>query len=300
MLAIETLLPLIFIVTCGFISAKSRFIPVSQLDGIRTFIFTLCIPLMLFTSMYKADLSQMAAGRILLSFYLPVAGCFLVITLISKYLFNTSMKAAATNALAGTYSNTVLVGLPVILVTLGEHAATMVFMIITLHSAMLFLLTFMLASTKVNFYSTLKPLFLNPIVVSISLGLLFNIMDVTLPEILTRSLSWLAQPAIPGALFVLGASLVSYPVKGHWRQASLLSAIKLIILPCFVYLTATLLLVPERETQVITLMSASPLGVNAYLVARQLNSQQAVLAATVVLSTLMSMFSLSIWLHLLL
>ncbi|MGS0726956.1 AEC family transporter, partial [Shewanella sp. 0m-11] len=51
---------------------------------------------------------------------------------------------------------------------------------------------------------------------------------------------------------------------------------------------------------VLVLLSASPLGVNAYLVAMQVQAQQAVIASTVVLSTVLSVLSMSFWLAVLL
>ncbi|MEJ6475499.1 AEC family transporter [Pseudoalteromonas piscicida] len=293
----EILFPLIFIVLSGFFSAKSGFIPVKQLDGLRTFIFNLCIPLLLFSSMLKADLSNLAAGPLLLSFYLPVALTYLLLYTFLLNLLKCPKADGASLALGGTYSNTVLVGLPVILMALGEQAGAMVFMIITFHSLMLFFMTFSLAANNQNKIDTLKPLLLNPIVVSITCGLVFNLAQVELPNLLMESVSWLAQPAIPGALFMLGASLLQYGVKGQLKGALWLSMVKLVLLPALVYYFATFLGLTTQQVQVVTLMSASPLGVNAYLVARQLDSQQATLAATVVLSTLLSTVSLTVWLY---
>ncbi|WOX28375.1 MULTISPECIES: AEC family transporter [Pseudoalteromonas] len=294
---VEILFPLIFIVISGFLSAKIGFIAINQLDGLRTFIFNLCIPVLLFSSMVQADLKSLATGSLLLSFYLPVA-----LTYAGLYLFlfkaqHRSKADSAALALSGTYSNTVLVGLPIILMALGEQAAAMVFMIITFHSAMLFFMTFLLAARHKNKLDIAKPLLLNPIVISITSGLILNVAGLKLPSLILESFSWLAKPAIPGALFILGASLVQYGVRGKLQGAIWLSAVKLTLLPGLVYLFATYLGLATQQVQVVTLMSASPLGVNAYLVARQLDSQQATLAATVVLSTVLSMVSLTGWLY---
>jgi len=56
----------------------------------------------------------------------------------------------------------------------------------------------------------------------------------------------------------------------------------------------------EEILAVTVLLSASPLGVNAYLIAVQLKQHQATLASTVVLSTVLSVISFSFWLSFLL
>ncbi|MFT7567578.1 MAG: malonate transporter, partial [Pseudoalteromonas distincta] len=56
----------------------------------------------------------------------------------------------------------------------------------------------------------------------------------------------------------------------------------------------------EQIRNVLVLLSASPVGVNAYLIACQLKQHQATLAGTVVLSTILCMLSFSFWLAILL
>ncbi|KZN37287.1 AEC family transporter [Pseudoalteromonas luteoviolacea] len=300
MTPIEILFPLIFLVLTGYICGKTGFIATSQLEGLRRFIFYIAIPVFLFLNMYQADLDKVASSLLLIAFYTPVVLCYLLVFGL-KWLIHKHAKAeAAMWGLSGTYSNTVLVGLPVIIAALGAEAGSLVFMIITFHSALLFALSFILSSnSKGSFFSVLKPLFINPIVLSITAGLLFNALSVALPELFISGLEWLAKPAIAGALFVLGVSLVQYSLIQAWKSALLLSITKLVMLPLMVFGFATWFGLSDTHTAVLTLMAASPLGVNAYLVARQQQCAQATLAASVVMSTLLSPLSMSAWLYVL-
>jgi len=295
---IDILFPLIFVVTAGFICAKIKFLSSVHFEGLRTFIFNLAIPIFLFLSMYKADLQQALSLNLLLSFYLPVVLVYSAVCIAFKMLGKMSAAESAVLALSGCYSNTVLVGLPIIIMTLGEHYGALVFMVITFHSALLFALTFILSSNvKGSLGMLLKPLLLNPVVLSISLGIVTNAMSFPLPTTFINGLDLLSEPAIAGALFVLGASLNQYSVKGAWKGALIISVIKLGLLPAAVFSFATWVLnLPTAHVAVVTLMAASPMGVNAYLVARQLSVKQDVAASSVVLSTLLSVFTLSIWL----
>ncbi|AOT09820.1 AEC family transporter [Pseudoalteromonas luteoviolacea] len=298
MTPVEILFPLIFLVLAGFVCGKTGFIASNQLEGLRRFIFYLAIPVFLFLNMYRADLSKVASAKLLLAFYLPVSTCYFLVLLTKWMMHRHALNEAAMWGLSGTYSNTVLVGLPVIIAALGTDAGAMVFMIITFHSAMLFALSFLFSSTlEQSLVSTFKPLFINPIVLSISLGLLLNTLELPIPTLLLSGLDWLAKPAIAGALFVLGISLVQYSLKQAWQSALLLSAVKLMLLPSMVWGFASSLGLPTEHTSVLTLMAASPLGVNAYLVARQQKCAQATLASSVVMSTLLSPLTMSLWLY---
>lgn len=295
---IDILFPLIFVVTAGFICAKIRFLSTTHFEGLRTFIFNLAIPVFLFVSMFKADLQQALSASLLLSFYMPVVFIYLCVCIGIKIFGKMSLSESAVLALSGCYSNTVLVGLPIIIMALGEQYGALVFMVITFHSALLFALTFALSSNvKGDIVELLKPLLLNPVVLSISLGIVANAITLPIPNILLNGLNLLSEPAIAGALFVLGASLNQYSVKEAWKGALIVSVIKLALLPAAVFAFAKWgFNLPVKQVAVLTLMAASPLGVNAYLVARQLKVKQDVAASSVVLSTLLSIFTLSIWL----
>lgn len=298
---ISILFPFVFVVFSGFICAKLNWFSEPQIHGLRKFFFNIAIPLFLFLSMYQADLDKALSTTVMASFYLPVILCYVCTLLLCKVLCKKPLVDSAVLALGGTYSNTVLVGLPLIMASLGPHYGAMVFMIITFHSALLFSLTFLISSAQhTRLKLVIKPLLLNPIVISITGGLITNLLSVPIPSIALTSLSLLSDPAISGALFVLGAGLTQYPIRQAWKTALMISLAKLIVLPIAVFSFAKWgLMLNELEVTVVTLMSASPLGVNAYLVARQLNTQQGALASSVALSTLLSVITLSIWLTLL-
>lgn len=295
---IDILFPLIFVVTTGFLSAKFAFLSNSHFEGLRIFIFNLAIPIFLFLSMFKADLQQALSLNLLLSFYIPVVIVYFTVCIACRVIGKQPFAESAVLALSGCYSNTVLVGLPIIIIALGEGYGALVFMVITFHSALLFALTFALSSNiKGSLRDLLKPLLLNPVVLGISLGIVANAMAFPFPKIMIDGLSLLSEPAIAGALFVLGASLNQYSIKDAWKGALIISVIKLGLLPAAVFTFATWVFkIPATHVVVVTLMAASPLGVNAYLVSRQLKVKQSVAASSVVLSTLLSIFTLSLWL----
>ncbi len=296
--AFVILFPIIFVVLIGYSCARFKIFSTTALDGLRLFIFNLIIPVFLFLNMYQADLEQALSPHMLASFYLPVLFVYLLSCGIFSYVMGMERGDSTTLSLACTYSNIVLVGLPIIIASLGTEYGAMVFMIITFHSVLLFTCTFAFAANQQGrMREALKPLLLNPIVISISLGLLCNYVNLTIAHVIQQGLSLLSEPAIAGALFALGASLNNYSIRGAWRKALLISLIKLIVLPLLVYIIAKWgMALPHKQVAVLTLMSASPLGVNAYLVARQLQRQQAELASSVVLSTVLSVLTLAAWL----
>lgn len=300
--------PLLFMASLGYLlTAKGPFTK-AHIAGISLFTFYICIPAFLFINMYQADLSRSFELATLGAFYLPVAAVY---GLSAALYFALSPKVgerrceSAVFALGCSYSNTILVGLPIIAGALGEQMMGKVFAIITFHSALLFSLTFLLSAKHgkgvTGAWQFSKGIVLNPIVLSISGGLILNLLHISLEGNLINGLRLLSEPALACALFVLGANLAFYKVARDWHRAFLASIIKLLLLPLFVYCVAKFGFKLQQESiALLVLLSASPLGVNAYLVAMQVKAQQSVIASTVVISTVLSVFTMSLWLTLLL
>ncbi|MCG7566695.1 AEC family transporter [Pseudoalteromonas sp. CnMc7-15] len=290
--------PLIFVATAGYISAARSFLTAEHLSGISRFVFYISIPAFLFVNMSQAELSKAVSLDVMLSFYLPVIGLYLLV--LGFYRCRCGQwSISAIRALGACYSNTVLIGLPIAMQALGKHVAATVFVIITFHSALLFLLTYSFAGKeqRVTWPNIIRQLVINPVILAIALGLLANAVNLALPQVINEGLTLLAEPAIAGALFVLGANLHHYQIKPGIKSALTLTLLKLAVLPTLVYLTATYgFALAQKQTLLLVLLSASPLGVNAYLVSKQLQRESATLASAVVLSTLLSVVSFVLWL----
>ncbi|WP_404339068.1 AEC family transporter [Pseudoalteromonas mariniglutinosa] len=298
--------PLIFIVLIGYLSSRSKFLSQAHIAGLSKFTFYISVPAFLFLNMTQANLTKSISLTSFSSFYLPVISTYFFAYFIDHAVLNKQSTAShhAVFALGSSYSNTVLVGLPIIIAAIGQQMVGMVFMIITFHSALLFTLTFLLSARSQQTFqwrSFTKSMILNPVVLSISLGLLLNVSTLTLNQNIVNGLALLGKPAISCALFVLGANLAFYKVSDNLQGALIATSLKLIILPACVYLFATYIFALDKPTRnVLVLLSASPLGVNAYLIANQIKQLQATLASTVVLSTVLSVISFSVWLTILL
>ncbi len=109
----------------------------------------------------------------------------------------------------------------------------------------------------------------------------------------------LARASLPVALFALGGLLTRYQLSRSLGEAGVISMLSLILQPALVWLLAWQLQLPEATTRAIVLMAAAAPGLNAYLFAAMYNRGQDSAASSVLLATLLSVFSISGWLILL-
>lgn len=306
---LSIILPLVLVASLGFTCAKSQWLSRAQIDALSKFTFYLSIPAFLFYQMANADLSGQVTPQFFAAFYLPVLCCF-GLAMLANYLFNKEraspddMGSSAVFALGASYSNTVIVGLPILLVAVGEQAIGITFLIITFHSMLLFGLTTAIAAkgtNKFSYVSFIKQNLKNPLVLSITLGLVVNLLGIELPIMIQETLTMLGKPAITIALFILGASLSYYRLAKRINFTLLACFHKLLLLPFLVFISAEYLFnLPATTVAVLVVLSASPTGVNAYLIAQAQQQNQQVVAGTVVLTTLLCTLTIPLWLILVL
>ena len=304
---ISIIMPLILVALLGFFCAKSQWLNRSQIDALSKFTFYLSIPAFLFYQIAQANFSEQISLTLFASFYLPVLCCY-GIAWLSHYFFierknPSSASGSAIFSLGASYSNTVIIGLPILLTLFGEQVLGIIFLIITFHSALLFTLTSAIASFSANSRKSfngkeiIQQNLKNPLVVSISTGLVVNLLGIELPSVLANSLILLGKPAIALALFILGASLAYYQVRDKLFSIGIASLSKLVLLPTLVLLTSQVLFqLSPLSVTVLVILSACPTGVNAYLIAKAHQQEQQTVAGTVVVTTLLSMITIPFWL----
>ena len=295
---VEIILPLLLVAACGYGASRSRWFSSEMVRGVSALAFYVCIPALLFSAMLKVPLQSTLNPLVLTAFYLPVVSVFILTLVAAALITEQSIRQTAVLGLGGSYSNTLLVGLPVIIAAYGESQMANVFLIIPFHSAVLFGLTFTISGFGKP-VALVKSLVFNPVVSSIGLGLLGNVLGISLPGTLDSALEMLAKPAIPCALFVLGANLNQYRLSGAMTSVVALSAVKLMLLPALVYWLGSWLELTTLERAVTVLLAASPLGVNAYLIAAQVKHHEKEIAGAVVLSSSLAVMSVSFWLWML-
>ena len=223
MYLIEIILPLALVAGLGYLLTSLKWLSKPEIDAISKLTFSLLIPLFLFTKMSKADLHSNVDIDYFFAFYLPLLLSFFI-ALSLRYVIGPQGKArladASVFALGSSYSNTVIVGIPIVIAIVNEQALGLVFLIITFHSALLFTITSLLAvkATTIDNNTTLvsklaKQTLLNPLVASITLGLFANLLELHLPLPIESAANYLGTPAIGLALFLLGSSLTFYRIK---------------------------------------------------------------------------------------
>jgi predicted permease len=110
----------------------------------------------------------------------------------------------------------------------------------------------------------------------------------------------MAAAVTPVALFGLGGALNEYRLVDNWQQALTMAALKLVLQPLIAWtLMVPILNVDHEFARYGVLLAAMPSGINAYVFATYYNRGVNVATNTVLISTVLSVVTVSIWLYVL-
>ncbi len=139
----------------------------------------------------------------------------------------------------------------------------------------------------------------NPIIIGILLGIPFALLRIDLPVMLRSTITSVGGTATPVALLVVGASFSAGEAMKKLKPAAVASIIKLIVLPAVFLPLAALLGFRQSAMVAILIMSGSPTTVSCYVMARQMHGDGILTSNAIVLSTLGSSVTITLWLWLL-
>lgn len=136
----------------------------------------------------------------------------------------------------------------------------------------------------------------NPLILATTLGLVWNLGRLPIPDTLNVTLGRLGACAIAIGLLCVGATLSFDASKGRERLMAWMIAVRLLIMPVIAIVIGIGLDLPTIERQVLLLFAALPTASSAHVLAARMGGQPQLVAVTMTLGTVLSALTLPVWL----
>lgn len=149
------------------------------------------------------------------------------------------------------------------------------------------------------FLTTLKGIVTNPIILGIAVGIVWSLLKIPQPVIFSKSISYLANMATPLSLIALGASFKVEEAKGKLPVTLGIAFIKLVFF-CTVFLPVAVKLGfrDEKLIAILVMLGSATTG-SCFVMAKNFGHKGTITAFAVMLTTLFSAFTLTMWLFVL-
>ena len=300
-------LPVFLVIGAGYVSVRLGVMEDAVVDALTAFATRIAVPTLLFTKMAELDLGSAFDAGMMISFY---AGA-----LISAGAAYGAARAlgvdgpkAVVIGFAALFSNTVLIGLPIMQRAYDPAATEAMVGLISIHAPMLLTLGMvaMAASRPSNggeknvagaLISALKSSAQNGILIGLALGILFNLSGLTMPAPIASSLDIVAASALPTALFALGGALTRYSMRAEIGWATAIVGLSLLLHPALAYgLGSFVFDLEPRFLRAAVVAASMPSGLTVYVFAAMHRTGEGAGASAVVLGTALAVFTVSFWL----
>lgn len=305
---LDVVLPVFLVLGAGYGATRVGLFKSSAVDGLMTFTQVFAIPCLLFRATSELDLSAYLDWRLLFSFYLGATICFVLGTMGARFIFKRRPGEAVAIGFGALFSNSVMLGLPIMERAFGADALAPNYAIVAFHAPFCYLIGITVMevtradgrSASATSTLVIKSMFKNALMIGISIGLAVNLSGITVPTQVSAAVDLMVQAALPAALFGLGGILTRYKLRDNLGQVGLIGVLSLLVHPGIAYAMTHLVFgLPDGMVRAAVLTAAMAPGVNTYIFASMYNRAMGVNSSAVLLLTLLSIFSATFWLTLL-
>ncbi|MES2187613.1 MAG: AEC family transporter [Pseudomonadota bacterium] len=300
---LSSLAPVVLCIFIGFLVARRGWIRASAVKDLSNLAFLVLAPALLFRTMGSVRVQQLD--------FQPVGSYFLAAAIVFAGVLVACGfdKRATLLAMAGTFSNVLMVGVPLVDLLYGDAGLVTLFTLISVHSLILVTIaTFLLelASARedaaagrhadrhlvLTVLAAVRNGILHPVPLPIILGLLFAQTGLVLPEALDKSLLLLGSAQVPVSLVLVGVTLAFTTVGTHLRGALGLCLVKNLAHPLAMLAVGKLLGLSGLPLTVMVLTAALPIGANVFLFSQRYRTAEGLVTAGVAVSTALGLVTL--------
>ena len=299
--------PLFTLIFLGYISAKLIRIPLEGLAWLNFFVIYIALPPLFFRLLSKTPVSEFGNTKFLLCASAATLFIFITGFAVPRLLKRGTTREATIQGLAGAYGNIGYLGPPLAIAAFGPEAGVPVALIFCLDNTMHFTLAPLLMSIGSNnrdrwtsvIWKVLKNIFTHPFILATIVGIVAAFNQYQPPQPMVSLIDSLASAAAPCALFALGVSAALRPLTRVPVELLYLLPLKLLIHPLLVYLAVSWIPgIPDIWVYSVVLLAALPTATNVFIIAQQYQSWEQRASSMIVISTLLSIFTVTTLLYL--
>lgn len=299
---LAVVLPVFGLIGIGFVAGWTRLLSDRTGEGLSDYVFTLGIPVLVFKTMVNAKLPDAQPWGYWAAYFGGVAVVWALAMLVGRRFFGLNHQQSVVAGFCAGQSNTVLVGIPLLLKAYDEPGAVPLFLLVAVHLPVTMTTATLLfegASFR-NIFKLAPKLIFHPILLGLMLGLAYKFTGWPLEGPARTIADNIAASALPCALVAMGLALRKYGVNTDLRLNGVLIGLKLMLHPAVVFfLGFKLFHLPEVWAGVAVLFAASPTGINAYLFAARYKTGEAMASSAIATTTALSLLSTMFWLWML-
>jgi len=299
------ILPVFAVIVTGWVAGYVGYVSRDLSDGLIHFAYNIAMPALLVVTIAQEPARSLLAWRFLATFGGGSLICFALVFVIARALGGGRLAGPAMQGWAASMTNTGFVALPILQATYGPRAVlpaaiATVFVAVVMFPAAVVLQELDAGDSGGSGAAPAKLIrhvILNPMVLSTLIGVAWSALGMPMPGPVAAYLRILADALTACALFAIGLGLSIAGLRANFGRAAVLTAVKLVVMPLIVFGLAVALRLEPLYLIAAVICGAVPTAKTVYILAGEYRCEEALVAATVSMSTLGSIGTLIVWIY---
>ena len=300
--SLNATVPVFAMIILGMLFKKIGIIDDVFASRMNKFVFLIPLPVLLFKDLATLDFNTIWDTKFVLFCFFITILCILIVTLLSFLLKNKQNQGEFIQA--SYRSSAALLGIALIQNVYGKATMAPLMISVPLYNIMaVVVLSFFSPErkglSKEVWLKTIKGILTNPILIGIVVGILWSLLHLPMPTMLDKTVTSIGNVATPLGLMAMGATFNYKEALGDLKPALCASFIKLFGF-CAMFLPLAIYLGFQGEQLIaILVMLGSATTVSCFVMAKNMGHTGILTSTVVMLTTIFSGFSITMWLYIL-
>jgi malonate transporter len=301
---VSSLLPVVLLIFIGFIAGRAKLVRVEAVRDLSNLVFLVLTQAMLFRTMSSVHLALLELRPVFQYFAVAAALFFTMLMVYGRD------SRASVLALASIFSNTLMIGVPLIGLAYGQEGLVLLFTLISLHALVLLTLATLVLELQMahehaaqsgesrhmlrTVAQAVRSAIFHPVPMPIIVGLLYAQTGWGLHPVVDKPLQLLGSAFGPIALVLVGITLSQTAIGARFKEAVRLSLVKTVAHPVLMAGIGWALGMRGLHLSVMVVVAALPIGANVFLFSQRYRKEEDTVTAGVAVSTAMALVSVSV------
>ena len=294
--------PIFFLILLGFVGTKYQLLSKEVLPALSKFVLYFALPSVMITKISSLDLRAVVDLSYMGVYALGGLTAFFLTLVLVKGVLKKSWGNGAVSGIGAMMPNSSFIGFPILLQYLDNAPAQAFAMSLVVENILFLPVGLILIESLYHqesgvgrkvLLNVVKRITTNPIILAVFTGVIMSLLGVHLPNFMGGGLELLASAAAPCALIVIGGSLVGVVIRGSKIRIALVASVKLVIFPLVVFAGLQAFPTMPFELKVSALLFAAMPMFSIYPIIGETYGQRSFCASTLLITTVLSFFSIS-------
>ncbi|WP_068716982.1 AEC family transporter [Vibrio tritonius] len=248
----SVILPIFLVMLVGYIAAKVNLLSQRSMSEMGRYVIYIALPAVIIKTVLHIDIQAILNVRYLLAYAVSSVAITVVAMIGLRQWLKLRGLDAAVAVTGMVVPNSSFIGYPIILQLMDNPPVNAFAMALLVENLCVLPICFILMdygalesqhALKTKLKALLIKVVKNPLLIAILIGVMGNVLHITLPKAIDQTLALFAPSAVAVALFAIGGSLAAIEIRNTRRdQLTVVTLGKLIIHPLMAIAMLTLLL----------------------------------------------------------